>query len=130
MLNKQYALNSELRLLTCVYSSCPLPHLQIDRQLQTYLQRVEAVLGKDWEKHVEGQKLKQDGDSFRQKLNTMQVRVQERDFCSEHVKREGRVDSTFYTCIVCLEKSISLDTELLLASSRKLHVLYMCYVVF
>ena len=48
--------------------------LQIDRQLQTYLQRVEAVLGKDWEKHVEGQKLKQDGDSFRQKLNTMQVR--------------------------------------------------------
>ena len=56
--------------------------LQIDRQLQTYLQRVEAVLGKDWEKHVEGQKLKQDGDSFRQKLNTMQVRVQEVDLCS------------------------------------------------
>ena len=47
--------------------------LQIDRQLQTYLQRVEAVLGKGWESHVEGQKLKQDGDSFRQKLNTQQL---------------------------------------------------------
>lgn len=46
---------------------------QIDRQLQTYLQRVEAVLGKGWESHVEGQKLKQDGDSFRQKLNTQQL---------------------------------------------------------
>ena len=46
---------------------------QIDRQLQTYLQRVEAVLGKGWEVHVEGQKLKQDGEAFRQKLNTQQL---------------------------------------------------------
>ena len=46
---------------------------QIERQLQTYLQRVEAILGKGWESHVEGQKLKQDGDSFRQKLNTQQL---------------------------------------------------------
>ena len=35
-----------------------------------YLQRVEAVLGKGWENHVEGQKLKADGDAFRRKLNT------------------------------------------------------------
>ena len=44
--------------------------LQITYQLNTYLQRVEAVLGKGWENHVEGQKLKADGDAFRQKLNT------------------------------------------------------------
>ena len=55
-------------LCVCVFLCC-----QIDRQLQTYLQRVEAVLGKGWENHVEGQKLKQDGDSFRQKLNTQQL---------------------------------------------------------
>lgn len=30
--------------------------------------RVEAILGKSWESHVEGQKLKMDGDSFRLKL--------------------------------------------------------------
>ena len=47
--------------------------LQIDRQLQLYLHRVEAVLGKGWEVHVEGQKLKQDGEAFRQKLNTQQL---------------------------------------------------------
>ena len=35
-----------------------------------YLQRLEAVLGKGWENHVEGQKLKANGDAFRQKLNT------------------------------------------------------------
>jgi len=34
------------------------------------MSRVEAVLGKDWAQHVEGQKLKQDGDSFKVKLNT------------------------------------------------------------
>eukprot|EP01113_Clastostelium_recurvatum_P011812 TRINITY_DN1605_c0_g1_i1.p1 TRINITY_DN1605_c0_g1~~TRINITY_DN1605_c0_g1_i1.p1 ORF type:complete len:4689 (+),score=1530.43 TRINITY_DN1605_c0_g1_i1:285-14351(+) len=43
---------------------------QLERQLQTYMQRVEDVLGKGWESDAEGQKLKADGDHFRQKLNT------------------------------------------------------------
>ena len=46
---------------------------QIDRQLSAYLRRVEDVLGKGWENHVEGQKLKADGDSFRIKLNTQEI---------------------------------------------------------
>lgn len=46
---------------------------QIERQLNMYLQRVEDVLGKGWELDIEGQKLKQDGDNFRRKLNTDQV---------------------------------------------------------
>ncbi|XP_065208173.1 dynein heavy chain, cytoplasmic isoform X2 [Planococcus citri] len=46
---------------------------QIDRQLTMYLNRVEAVLGKGWENHIEGQKLKADGDSFRLKLNTQEI---------------------------------------------------------
>lgn len=47
--------------------------LQIERQLTAYLRRVEDVLGKGWESHVEGQKLKADGDSFRNKLNTQEL---------------------------------------------------------
>ena len=47
--------------------------LQIERQLTAYLRRVEDVLGKGWESHVEGQKLKGDGDSFRNKLNTLEL---------------------------------------------------------
>ncbi|XP_065167911.1 dynein heavy chain, cytoplasmic isoform X2 [Atheta coriaria] len=43
---------------------------QIDHQLTTYLRRVEDVLGKGWENHIDGQKLKSDGDSFRSKLKT------------------------------------------------------------
>ncbi|TKR93274.1 hypothetical protein L596_007763 [Steinernema carpocapsae] len=43
---------------------------QIDSQLQTYVKRVEAVLGRGWENHVEGRQLKQEFDNFRQKLNT------------------------------------------------------------
>nr|CAD7423028.1 unnamed protein product [Timema monikensis] len=46
---------------------------QIDRQLTAYLQRVEDVLGKGWENHIEGQKLKADGNSFRLKLNTQEI---------------------------------------------------------
>ncbi|GJQ76160.1 hypothetical protein Trydic_g1905 [Trypoxylus dichotomus] len=46
---------------------------QIDHQLTTYLRRVEDVLGKGWENHIEGQKLKADGDSFRAKLNTQEI---------------------------------------------------------
>ena len=37
------------------------------------MRRVEAVLGKGWESHVDGQKLKADGDSFRLKLNTQEL---------------------------------------------------------
>ena len=40
---------------------------QIDRQLSAYMRRVEDVLGRGWENHVDGQKLKADGDSFRYK---------------------------------------------------------------
>lgn len=46
---------------------------QIERQLNTYMQRVEDVLGKSWESDAEGQKLKAEGDQFRQKLNTEQI---------------------------------------------------------
>ena len=46
---------------------------QIERQLNAYMRRVEYVLGKGWENHVEGQKLKADGDSFRLKLNTQDL---------------------------------------------------------
>lgn len=51
-----------------------------------YLKRVEDVLGKGWESHIDGQKLKADGDSFRTKLSTAEVfqdwarKVQERNF--------------------------------------------------
>ena len=37
------------------------------------MKRVEDVLGKGWENHVEGQKLKADGDSFRMKLSTQEI---------------------------------------------------------
>uniref|UniRef100_UPI00358E5199 cytoplasmic dynein 1 heavy chain 1-like n=1 Tax=Myxine glutinosa TaxID=7769 RepID=UPI00358E5199 len=46
---------------------------QIDRQLTAYMKRVEDVLGRGWENHVEGSKLKQDGDNFRNKLNTQEI---------------------------------------------------------
>ena len=46
---------------------------QIESQLNALMRRVEAVLGRGWENHVDGQKLKADGDSFRLKLNTQDL---------------------------------------------------------
>ncbi|CAF4518371.1 unnamed protein product, partial [Rotaria sp. Silwood2] len=46
---------------------------QIEKQLVRYLKRVEDVLGTGWEKHVDGQRLKFEGDSFKQRLNTAPI---------------------------------------------------------
>ena len=42
---------------------------QVERRLDALVQRIQDVLGKGWEQHVEGQKLKLDIDFFRAKLN-------------------------------------------------------------
>lgn len=46
---------------------------QIEAQLDTYMKRVESVLGPEWEKHPEGMRLKQESDGFRKKLDTEAV---------------------------------------------------------
>ncbi|KZF19340.1 dynein heavy chain [Xylona heveae TC161] len=46
---------------------------QIERQLDAYMKKVEDVLGKDWALHAEGQKLQNDSDMFRKKLDTRPV---------------------------------------------------------
>lgn len=43
---------------------------QIERQLDNYMKRVEAVLGKGWQYYAEGQKLHSESVAFRQKLDT------------------------------------------------------------
>lgn len=46
---------------------------QIERQLLTYMKRVEDVLGKGWELYAEGQKLQSESTAFRKKLDTRPV---------------------------------------------------------
>ncbi|KAH8923510.1 hypothetical protein BT69DRAFT_1319504 [Atractiella rhizophila] len=46
---------------------------QIERQLNTYMRRVEDVLGKGWEDYAEGQKLASESTSFRMKLDTKPI---------------------------------------------------------
>ena len=46
---------------------------QIERQLVTYMKRVEDVLGKGWELYAEGQKLQSESTAFRKKLDTRPV---------------------------------------------------------
>jgi dynein heavy chain 1, cytosolic len=46
---------------------------QIERQLDSYMKRVEAVLGQDWTLHTDGEKLRVESDLFRQKLTTRHI---------------------------------------------------------
>lgn len=45
---------------------------QIERQLDTYMKRVEAVLGKGWQFYADGQKLHAESVAFRQNLTRHQ----------------------------------------------------------
>ncbi|CAK0878753.1 unnamed protein product [Prorocentrum cordatum] len=44
---------------------------QLQRRLQVYMDRVMDVLGRGWDTHVDGQKLKQEGDAFAKKMRTV-----------------------------------------------------------
>ncbi|PSS05288.1 dynein heavy chain, N-terminal region 1-domain-containing protein [Coniella lustricola] len=46
---------------------------QIERQLDGYMKKVEDVLGADWAIHTEGEKLKNESDLFRKKLDTRPI---------------------------------------------------------
>lgn len=46
---------------------------QLERRLDGLLGRIEDVLGRGWEQHVEGQKLRQDIDAFKSRLNQNQL---------------------------------------------------------
>lgn len=43
---------------------------QIERQLDSYMRKVEAVLGEDWALHADGEKLRIESSLFRKKLDT------------------------------------------------------------
>ncbi|CAH1756141.1 13650_t:CDS:10 [Entrophospora sp. SA101] len=46
---------------------------QIDRQLQTYMKRVEDVLGKGWELQKDGEQLQKKSNNFKKKLDTRPI---------------------------------------------------------
>jgi dynein heavy chain 1 len=67
--NSQAFHMSQMRDLPSV-SSAIIWARQIERQLLTYMQRVEDVLGKGWESYAEGHKLQVESAAFRAKLDT------------------------------------------------------------
>jgi predicted transcriptional regulator len=45
----------------------------MERQLVTYLQRVEAIFGDEWKRHPEGARLRKEGDLFLKKLSPQAI---------------------------------------------------------
>ena len=95
---------------------------QIDRQLQTYLQRVEAVLGAGWENHVEGQRLKQDGDSFRQKLNTQPLFDEWRKKVTQLNPPLALTHNCTHTALYCAIEWLCLLEQFCTNSQRHYHI--------
>jgi dynein heavy chain 1 len=79
---------------------------QIERQLKTYMRRVEDVLGKKWELDSEGRKLKDDYDLFKSKLNT--------DALFENWQREISMRQFDLTCpiLTVVKKGASLYLDI------------------
>merc|ERR1712038_254362 len=46
---------------------------QIENQLDSYIAKVESVLGKSWVQHVEGRRLKRESDLFRENLQPIKI---------------------------------------------------------
>ena len=97
---------------------------QIDHQLQTYLQHVKEVLGRGWENHVEGQKLKQDVDNFRSKLNCNTQQLFEdwkKRVVSLQQDAQGRIFNVVSTCTrsgTILKLQVNFDPEMITLSKE------------
>ena len=63
---------AQLRDLPLISGSMIWAH-QIEHQLQTYMKRVEDVLGKGWELQKDGEQLKRKSNIFRKQLDTRPV---------------------------------------------------------
>ena len=65
---------------------------QIERQLNSYMGKVEDILGEKWAQHTDGQKLYQLGEGFRRKLDTKSVFDDWlRDINRRHLSISGRL---------------------------------------
>lgn len=65
---------------------------QIESQLDSYMSKVQAVLGEDWKSHAEGEKLLTESDMFRRKLTTRDIyEVWLHDVQSRDVSVTGRL---------------------------------------
>ncbi|CAK3926358.1 Dynein heavy chain, cytoplasmic [Lecanosticta acicola] len=67
---------------------------QIERQLNSYLGKVEDILGPKWKDHTDGQRLNQLGEGFRRKLDTKPIFDDWlRDIDRRHLSISGRLFS-------------------------------------
>ena len=65
---------------------------QIERQLDSYMAKVEDILGAQWAQHTDGQKLHKLGEGFRRKLDTKPVFDDWlRDISRRHLSISGRL---------------------------------------
>ena len=88
---------------------------QIEKQLDGYMKRVEAVLGEDWTLHTDGEKLQAESALFRKKLNTRQIfESWVQDVHRRHLNIGGRLFSIarIRTTGNLLELSVNFDPKI------------------
>uniref|UniRef100_A0A0X3P013 Dynein heavy chain, cytoplasmic n=1 Tax=Schistocephalus solidus TaxID=70667 RepID=A0A0X3P013_SCHSO len=99
---------------------------QIEEKLNTYLRRVEDVLGKGWEHHREGQILKADGDSFKAKLNTNEIFE---DWCRKVHQKPINISGRIFAIEPVRAKVTNKEGETQTVTLMKLNVTFMLDVI-
>ncbi|VDN12758.1 unnamed protein product [Dibothriocephalus latus] len=99
---------------------------QIEEKLNTYLRRVEDVLGKGWEHHREGQILKADGDSFKSKLNTSEIFE---DWCRKVQSKPINISGRIFSIEPVRAKVTNKEGETQTVTLMKLNVTFMLDVI-
>ncbi|KAG9237794.1 cytoplasmic dynein-like protein 1 heavy chain 1 [Amylocarpus encephaloides] len=105
---------------------------QIERQLDAYMKKVADVLGRDWALHSEGQKLRNDSQLFREKLDTRRIfQAWLHDVQRKQISISGRLfninklRSANYT----LELAVNFDPQVIALFKETRNLLWLNYAV-
>lgn len=105
---------------------------QIERQLDGYMKRVEDVLGHDWALHSEGQKLQNESDLFRKKLDTRPIfQAWEHDIQRKKVSIAGRLFNInkIRAANNALELAVNFDPQVIALFKETRNLLWLNYAV-
>lgn len=89
---------------------------QIERQLDGYMKKVEAVLGRDWASHTDGEKLLSESNLFRSKLTTRPIfEAWVQDVSKRHLSVSGRLFHISRSRAVgnALDLTVNFDTHVI-----------------
>ena len=105
---------------------------QIEKQLDSYMKKIEDVLGQDWALHSEGQKLDAEGKMFRKKLDTKPIFDSWlQDVQRRRIQIQGRLFSISKNRVTgsTLELNINFDAQVIVLFKEVRNLIWLNYQI-